>query len=39
MNDPSYKLWMDYTYPSILMQYIEEILLDADADYNHVKIQ
>lgn len=39
LKDPSYKLWMDYTYPSILMQYIEEILTDATVDYNHIKIE
>ena len=39
LKDPSYKLWVNYTYPSILMQYIEEILTDAVVDYNHIKIE
>ena len=39
LKDPSYKLWTNYTYPSILMQYMEEILTDAVVDYNHVKIE
>lgn len=38
-KDEAYKLWTDYTYPSILMQYIDEILTDAVVDYNKVEIE
>lgn len=39
VNEPGYKMWQEYCYPSILYEYLEYMVEDAVKDYNSLTAQ